>query len=83
MQNEPKKLIEVGYQGEKSFKIKGVIIKMNDSKLDSPSAIKTFLAGADKIEFAVFKERRYEWIAGRLKLTGYFLLQKEVGACYQ
>src|SRR5580698_2149457 len=53
------------------------MINMNDSKLDSPSAIKTFLAGADKIEFAVSKEQRYEWIAGTLKRTGYYLLQKK------
>jgi transposase InsO family protein len=50
---------------------------MNDDKLDSPSAIKTFLAGADKIEFSVSKEQRYEWIAGTLKRTGYFLLRKK------
>ena len=53
------------------------MINTNDSKLDSLGAIKTFLAGADKIEFAVSKEQRYEWIAGTLKRTGYFLLQKK------
>jgi hypothetical protein len=53
------------------------MIKMNDDKLDSPGAIKTFLAGAGKIEFTVSKEQRYEWIAGTLKRTGYFLLQKK------
>lgn len=53
------------------------MIKMNDDKLDSPGAIKTFLAGADKIEFVVSKEQRYEWIARTLKRTGYFLLRKK------
>lgn len=50
---------------------------MNDSKLDSPDAIRTFLTGADKVEFTVSKEQRYEWIAGTLKRTGYFLLRKK------
>lgn len=66
----------MGYQAEIVQNL-GVMINMNDSKLDSPCAIKTFLAGADKIEFAVSKEQRYEWIAGTLKRTGYFLLQKK------
>jgi transposase InsO family protein len=55
----------------------GVMINMNDKKLDSPGAIRTFLAGADKCEFSVSKEQRYEWIAGTLKRTGYFLLRKK------
>ncbi len=53
------------------------MITMNDSKLDSPDAIRTFLTGADKVEFTVSKEQRYEWIAGTLKRTGYFLLRKK------
>lgn len=66
----------MGHQGEIVQNL-GVMINMNDDKLDSPSAIKTFLAGADKVEFSVSKEQRYEWIAGTLKRTGYFLLQKK------
>jgi len=31
------------------------MIKMNDDKLDSPSAIKTFLVAADKVEFVATK----------------------------
>lgn len=66
----------MGYQVEIVQNL-GVMINMNDSKLDSPSAIKTFLVGADKVEFAVSKEQRYEWIAGTLKRTGYYLLLKK------
>lgn len=53
------------------------MIKMNDTKLDSPEAIKAFLGGADKLEFQVSKEQRYEWIAGTLKRTNYFKLSKK------
>ncbi len=52
-------------------------ITMNDSKLDSPAAIKAFLSGTDKLEFQVSKAARYEWIAGTLKRTNYFKLRKK------
>ncbi len=50
---------------------------MNDTKLDSAEAIKAFLGSADKLEFQVTKEKRYEWIAGTLKRTNYFKLSKK------
>lgn len=50
---------------------------MNDTKLDSPEAIKAFLGSTDKLEFHVSKETRYEWIAGTLKRTNYFKLSKK------
>ena len=53
------------------------MITMNDSKLDSPAAIKAFLGGTDKLEFQVPKAARYEWIAGTLKRTNYFKLRKK------
>ena len=52
------------------------MITMNDTTLDSPEAIKTFLGGACNIELSVAKEQRYSWIAGTLKRTGYFCLTK-------
>jgi transposase InsO family protein len=53
------------------------MITMNDTKLDSAEAIKAFLGSADKLEFQVTKEKRYEWIAGTLKRTNYFKLSKK------
>ena len=53
------------------------MITMNDSKLDSPAAIKAFLGGTDKLEFQVAKASRYEWIAAALKRTNYFKLSKK------
>lgn len=50
---------------------------MNDDKLDSPTVIKAFLGGTDKLEFQVSKESRYEWIARTLKRTDYFNLRKK------
>ena len=50
---------------------------MNDDKLDSPHAIKSFLGGADKLKFSVPKQKRYEWIASTLKRTSYFNLSKK------
>lgn len=50
---------------------------MNDSELDSPKAIKTFLGGTDKLRFSVPKSNRYEWIANTLKRTNYFKLTKK------
>ena len=50
---------------------------MNDTKLDSPGAIKAFLASTDKLEFHVSKEARYEWLARTLKRTNYFKLCKK------
>ena len=50
---------------------------MNDTKLDSPAAIKAFLASTDKLEFYVSKEARYEWLALTLKRTNYFKLCKK------
>lgn len=50
---------------------------MNDTTLDSPCAIKTFLAGTDNVELSVTKEQRYAFIAGTLKRTGYFSLRKQ------
>lgn len=50
---------------------------MNDTKLDSPEAIKAFLGGTDKLDFQVSKSMRYEWIAGTLKRTNYFKLNKK------
>jgi len=52
-------------------------ITVNDTTLDSPSAIKSFLAGTSKLELSVSKEERYEWIASTLKRTGYFGLRKK------
>ena len=49
---------------------------MNDTKLDSPAAIKAFLASTDKLEFYVSKEVRYERLALTLKRTNYFKLCK-------
>jgi transposase InsO family protein len=54
-----------------------MMITMNDNELDSPKAIKAFLAGADKLKFSVPKSNRYEWIAGTLKRTNYFKLTKK------
>ena len=50
---------------------------MNDDKLDSPLAIKAFLAGADKLEFQLSKEERYSFLARTLKRTNYFNLSKK------
>ncbi len=50
---------------------------MNDSKLDSPAAIKIFLGGTDKLAFQIAKASRYEWIAQTLKRTNYFKLSKK------
>ena len=52
------------------------MITMNDTKLDSPAAIKSFLAGIDNVEFYVPKKERYAWIASTLKRTNYFNLSK-------
>jgi transposase InsO family protein len=52
------------------------MITMNDTKLDSPAAIKAFLSSADNIEFNISKESRYKWIAGTLKRTNYLKLRK-------
>lgn len=52
-------------------------ITMNDDKLDSPTAIKAFLDGTDKVEFKVSKEACYELLAGTLKRTNYFSLRKK------
>ena len=52
------------------------MITMNDSKLDSPAAIKAFLSSADNLDFNVSKEARYKWIAGTLKRTNYLKLRK-------
>ena len=49
---------------------------MNDTKLDSPKAIKTFLGATGNIEISVAKEQRYIWIARMLKQTRYFCLRK-------
>ena len=40
---------------------------MNDTKLDSPEAIKAFLGGTDKLDFQVSKATRYSFLAGTLK----------------
>lgn len=48
------------------------MITMNDSTLNSPRAIKTFLAATDNAELTVAKEERYCWIAQTLKQTNYF-----------
>jgi len=50
---------------------------MNDTKLDSPEAIKAFLGGTDNLDFQVSKSTRYEWLAGTLKRTNYFKLSKK------
>ena len=49
---------------------------MNDSEIDSPEAMKTFLAGTDNLEFQVPKKERYTWIALTLKRIGYERLRK-------
>lgn len=53
------------------------MITMNDDKLDSPEAIKSFLGGTGKVKFSVPKSNRYQWIAGTLKRTNYFSLSKK------
>lgn len=53
------------------------MIMMNDSTLDSPSAIKSFLAGTGNLELSVSKSQRYAWVAGVLKRTGYYSLRKK------
>ena len=53
------------------------MITMNDTTLDSPSAIKSFLVGTGNAELSVPKEQRYAWIAETLKRTGYFTLRKQ------
>lgn len=50
---------------------------MNDTKLESPEAIKAFLGGTDNLDFQVSKSTRYEWLAGTLKRTNYFKLSKK------
>ena len=50
---------------------------MNDTKLDSPEAIKAFLGGTNKLEFQVLKATRYSFLAGTLKRTNYFKLSKK------
>lgn len=54
-----------------------MMITMNDNKLDSPDAIKSFLDGTSKLDFQVSKASRYELIAGTLKRTNYFKLRKK------
>ena len=50
---------------------------MNDTKLDSPEAIKAFLGGTDKLDFQMSKTTRYSFLAGTLKRTNYFKLSKK------
>lgn len=50
---------------------------MNDTTLDSPSAIKSFLVGTGNLELSVSKSHRYAWVAGVLKRTSYFSLKKK------
>ncbi len=52
------------------------MITMNDTKLDSPKAIKTFLSGICNVEFQISKEQRYIWISNTIKRTGYLRLTK-------
>ena len=42
---------------------------MNDTKLDSPEAIKAFLSGTNELEFQVSKATRYSFLASTLKRT--------------
>ncbi len=51
-------------------------IQMNDTMLNSPSAIKTLMDGIDNTELHIAKSERYEWLARTLKQTGYFHLRK-------
>jgi hypothetical protein len=53
------------------------MITMNDTKLDSPEAIKAFLGGTDNLDFQVSKATRYSFLAGTLKRTNYFNLSKK------
>jgi transposase InsO family protein len=53
------------------------MITMNDKTLDSPEAIKTFLAGTGNIELSISKNERNAWVAGKLKRTRYFSLSKK------
>jgi len=53
------------------------MLTMNDTNLDSPNAIKTFLAATDNIELSIAKEKRYAWIAKTLKNTHYGALRKK------
>lgn len=50
---------------------------MNDKKLQSPDKIKSFLEGTQSVTFSIDKENKYAWIAGILKRTGYFQLNKK------
>ncbi len=49
---------------------------MNDKKMVNPQTIKSFLEGAQPVEFIIVKAERYCWIASTLKRTGYFQLRK-------
>lgn len=51
-------------------------IKMNDTKLQSPSEIKTFLEGTQAITLCIGKDKKYEWLAYTLKKTNYYQLKK-------
>lgn len=50
---------------------------MNDETLDSPAAIKSFLAGTSNLKLSVPKTQYYAWIASTLKRTGYLHLSKK------
>lgn len=50
---------------------------MNDTTLDSPSAIKSFMAGIGKLELSVPKNERYDWIREKLMQTSYLCLSKK------
>lgn len=49
---------------------------MNDTQLDSPSAIQSFLGVAGKLSCQVAKADRYTWLAATLKRTRYVTLRK-------
>ena len=49
---------------------------MSDKALDSPEAIKAFLASASKLEFDLAKDERYPWITQVLARTNYFKRRK-------
>ena len=50
---------------------------MNDLNLLTPGDIRGFLIGTNKVEFALAKKDRHEWLARFLKQVNYFKLRKK------
>lgn len=50
---------------------------MNDTNLDSPSAIRAFLAETSNLTLKVSKADRYAWVSEKLRATSYIALRKK------